>query len=137
MNAHRPILGAHPSAALDMDVMQAMSRQMAPLPTNPTWSDKPPASRGDQRCRIFVKNLPEDGSVRDGTLRSHFEQFGEVTDVYQPELKGSYGVKTKGLAFISYSNEDALRRCLDGGLAASREGDHVRADAVMYQALFG
>jgi RNA-binding protein Musashi len=110
MNAHHPMLGAHPS--LGMDTMQALSRQLAPLPTSPTW-DKPTASRGDQRWRVFVKNLPEDGSVKDSLLRSYFEQFGEVTDVYQPEVKGSYGVRTKGLAFICYSDEDGLRRCID------------------------
>jgi RNA recognition motif-containing protein len=70
--------------------------------------------RLDTRPRIFVRDVPD--TFEDAVLQRHFEQFGEVTDLYQPEHK-SPGVegKKKGIAYVTYRTEQHLSACLAQG----------------------
>jgi len=70
--------------------------------------------RLDTRPRIFVRDVPD--TFEDAVLQRHFEQFGEVTDLYQPEHK-SPGVqgKKKGIAYVTYRAEQHLSACLAEG----------------------
>ena len=80
-------------------------------------SDPP---RLDERPRIFVRDVPD--SFEDGTLQRHFEQFGEITDLYQPEYKGVEGRKKKGIAYITYKAAQHVSACLAQGETHSVEG---------------
>ncbi|GMY26035.1 RNA-binding protein Musashi homolog 2 isoform X1 [Fagus crenata] len=54
--------------------------------------------------RIFVARIPQ--SVTEATFRSHFEKYGEITDLYMPKDQGS---KThRGIGFITFASADSV-----------------------------
>ncbi|XP_050206852.1 heterogeneous nuclear ribonucleoprotein 1 isoform X2 [Mercurialis annua] len=54
--------------------------------------------------RIFVARIPP--SVTETTFRSHFEQYGEIIDLYMPKDHSS---KThRGIGFITFSSADSV-----------------------------
>ncbi|XP_042486160.1 uncharacterized RNA-binding protein C660.15-like [Macadamia integrifolia] len=56
--------------------------------------------------RIFVARIPQ--SVTEAAFRSHFETYGEITDLYMPKDQGSKG--HRGIGFITFesSGQDLL-----------------------------
>jgi len=61
-----------------------------------------------QTDRLFVMRLPQ--SVTTDELRAHFSRFGDVTDVFLPQVPGSS--QHKGIAFLSFTNPESLARAL-------------------------
>lgn len=54
--------------------------------------------------RIFVARIPP--SVTESTFRSHFEKYGEISDLYMPK---DYASKThRGIGFITYESADSV-----------------------------
>ncbi len=72
--------------------------------------------RPDQRFRVFIRTVPD--QMNQEALRSYFEKFGEVTDVYLPSHNGPAGPKRKGFGYVTFRGEAELERCL-------REQNHV------------
>eukprot|EP00961_Rhodomonas_salina_P283809 3835538-Rhodomonas_salina.2 len=68
------------------------------------------APRAEQRFRIFVRTVPD--QVNQEQLRTYFEKFGEVTDVYLPSHNGPDGPKRKGFGYITFKSEHELESCL-------------------------
>ncbi|KAI6700057.1 hypothetical protein NL676_014381 [Syzygium grande] len=63
--------------------------------------------------RIFVARIPP--SVTESTFRSHFEKYGEISDLYMPK---DYASKThRGIGFITYASADSV----DNLMAESHE----------------
>lgn len=54
--------------------------------------------------RIFVARIPP--SVTETMFRSHFEDYGEITDLYMPKEKGSEG--HRGIGFITFESSEAV-----------------------------
>jgi RNA recognition motif-containing protein len=54
--------------------------------------------------RLFVTKVPQ--TLNREHLREHFAQFGELTDVYLPQVPGS--AAHKGIAFISFLDPSTL-----------------------------
>ncbi|XP_058228409.1 uncharacterized protein LOC131336550 isoform X2 [Rhododendron vialii] len=54
--------------------------------------------------RIFVARIPP--SVTDEAFRSHFEQYGDVTDIYMPKDPSTKG--HRGIGFITYANAESV-----------------------------
>ncbi|XP_061341126.1 uncharacterized protein LOC133287506 isoform X2 [Gastrolobium bilobum] len=58
--------------------------------------------------RIFVARIPQ--SITETTFRSHFEKYGEITDLYMPKDQGS---KThRGIGFITFANADSVENLM-------------------------
>ncbi|OWM66262.1 heterogeneous nuclear ribonucleoprotein 1 isoform X2 [Punica granatum] len=54
--------------------------------------------------RIFVARIPL--SVSEATFRSHFEKYGEITDLYMPK---DHSTRThRGIGFITYASADSV-----------------------------
>lgn len=54
--------------------------------------------------RIFVARIPQ--SVTEAAFRSHFEKYGDITDLYMPKDQGS---KThRGIGFITFASADSV-----------------------------
>ncbi|KAL4644810.1 hypothetical protein ACB098_02G163200 [Castanea mollissima] len=54
--------------------------------------------------RIFVARIPQ--SVTEATFRSHFEKYGEITDLYMPKDQGSK--MHRGIGFITFENAESV-----------------------------
>ncbi|XP_060675166.1 heterogeneous nuclear ribonucleoprotein 1 isoform X2 [Ziziphus jujuba] len=54
--------------------------------------------------RIFVARIPQ--SVTQATFRSHFEKYGEITDLYMPKDQGSK--MHRGIGFITFANAESV-----------------------------
>ncbi|KAG5535619.1 hypothetical protein RHGRI_023394 [Rhododendron griersonianum] len=54
--------------------------------------------------RIFVARIPP--SVTDEAFRSHFEQYGDITDIYMPKDPSTKG--HRGIGFITYANAESV-----------------------------
>ncbi|XP_024975929.1 RNA-binding protein Musashi homolog 2 isoform X1 [Cynara cardunculus var. scolymus] len=54
--------------------------------------------------RIFVARIPP--SVTEAAFRSHFEKFGEITDLYMPKDPSTKG--HRGIGFITFANADSV-----------------------------
>ncbi|KAG6666245.1 hypothetical protein I3843_Q026200 [Carya illinoinensis] len=54
--------------------------------------------------RIFVARIPQ--SVTEETFRSHFEQYGDITDLYMPKDQGSK--IHRGIGFITFASADSV-----------------------------
>ncbi|XP_043713314.1 heterogeneous nuclear ribonucleoprotein A1, A2/B1 homolog isoform X2 [Telopea speciosissima] len=54
--------------------------------------------------RIFVARIPQ--SVTEAAFRSHFEKYGEITDLYMPKDQGSKG--HRGIGFITFESADSV-----------------------------
>lgn len=54
--------------------------------------------------RIFVARIPH--SVTEEMFRSHFEMYGEITDLYMPKDQGSKG--HRGIGFITFESADSV-----------------------------
>ncbi|KAM1174839.1 hypothetical protein ACFX13_027973 [Malus domestica] len=54
--------------------------------------------------RIFVARIPQ--SVTEANFRSHFEKYGEITDLYMPKDQGSKA--HRGIGFITFENADSV-----------------------------
>ncbi|XP_004509139.1 heterogeneous nuclear ribonucleoprotein 1-like [Cicer arietinum] len=58
--------------------------------------------------RIFVARIAP--SVTEATFRSHFEKYGEITDLYMPKDQGS---KThRGIGFITFASADSVENLM-------------------------
>ncbi|XP_057417498.1 uncharacterized protein LOC130711776 isoform X2 [Lotus japonicus] len=58
--------------------------------------------------RIFIARIPP--SVTEATFRSHFEKYGDITDLYMPKDQRS---KThRGIGFITYANADSVENLM-------------------------
>ena len=89
-------------------------------PMMPPSNDREPRPP-DHRPRAFVRDVPEE--LEDAVLQRHFEKFGEVSDLYQPEHKGAAeGKRKKGIAYVTYKTEQALSACLAQGETHTVEG---------------
>ncbi|CAL0312808.1 unnamed protein product [Lupinus luteus] len=58
--------------------------------------------------RIFVARIPP--SVTEETFRSHFEKYGEITDLYMPKDQGSKA--HRGIGFITFANADSVENLM-------------------------
>ncbi|KAK7251040.1 hypothetical protein RIF29_33907 [Crotalaria pallida] len=58
--------------------------------------------------RIFVARIPP--SVTEETFRSHFEKYGEITDLYMPKDQGSK--IHRGIGFITFTNADSVENLM-------------------------
>ncbi|KAM1529501.1 hypothetical protein ACFX1Z_018702 [Malus domestica] len=54
--------------------------------------------------RIFVARIPQ--SVTEANFRSHFEKYGEITDLYMPKDQSSKA--HRGIGFITFENADSV-----------------------------
>lgn len=54
--------------------------------------------------RIFVARIPP--SVTEAAFRSHFEKYGEITDLYMPKDPSTKG--HRGIGFITFANAEAV-----------------------------
>ncbi|XP_057767109.1 uncharacterized protein LOC130987553 isoform X2 [Salvia miltiorrhiza] len=54
--------------------------------------------------RIFVARIPP--SVTEAVFRSHFEKYGEITDLYMPKDPSTKG--HRGIGFITFANAEAV-----------------------------
>ncbi|XP_059458976.1 uncharacterized protein LOC132188513 [Corylus avellana] len=54
--------------------------------------------------RIFVARIPQ--SVTEESFRSHFEQYGDITDLYMPKDQGSK--MHRGIGFITFASADSV-----------------------------
>ncbi|XP_062101993.1 uncharacterized protein LOC133810204 [Humulus lupulus] len=54
--------------------------------------------------RIFVARIPQ--SVSKATFQSHFEKYGEITDLYMPKDQGS--TTHRGIGFITFANAESV-----------------------------
>ncbi|GAV73675.1 RRM_1 domain-containing protein/RRM_6 domain-containing protein [Cephalotus follicularis] len=54
--------------------------------------------------RIFVARIPP--SVTEATFRSHFEKYGEITDLYMP--KDQHSKVHRGIGFITFASADSV-----------------------------
>ncbi|KAK1308224.1 Heterogeneous nuclear ribonucleoprotein 1 [Acorus calamus] len=54
--------------------------------------------------RIFVARIPH--SVTEEMFRSHFEAYGEITDLYMPKDQGTKG--HRGIGFITFDSADSV-----------------------------
>ncbi|KAG6394672.1 hypothetical protein SASPL_145261 [Salvia splendens] len=54
--------------------------------------------------RIFVARIPP--SVTEAVFRSHFEKYGEITDIYMPKDPSTKG--HRGIGFITFVNAEAV-----------------------------
>ncbi|WVZ11469.1 hypothetical protein V8G54_015999, partial [Vigna mungo] len=58
--------------------------------------------------RIFVARIPQ--SVTEAAFRSHFEKYGDITDLYMPKDQGS---KThRGIGFITFASADSVENLM-------------------------
>jgi RNA recognition motif-containing protein len=65
----------------------------------------------EEKRELFISNLP--WSVDEDTLRSRFEQYGDITKV---KLLMRPDGKPKGIAFIEYeSHKDAKKGLVENG----------------------
>ncbi|XP_028760489.1 heterogeneous nuclear ribonucleoprotein A/B-like [Neltuma alba] len=58
--------------------------------------------------RIFVARIPP--SVTEATFRSHFEKYGEITDLYMPKDQGSKS--HRGIGFITFANAESVENLM-------------------------
>ncbi|KAL2668774.1 hypothetical protein AAZV13_01G147700 [Glycine max] len=58
--------------------------------------------------RIFVARIPQ--SVTEATFRSHFEKYGEITDLYMPKDQGSK--MHRGIGFITFASADSVENLM-------------------------
>lgn len=59
--------------------------------------------------RIFVARIPP--SVTEATFRSHFEKYGEITDLFMPK---DHATKAhRGIGFITYASADSVDNLMD------------------------
>lgn len=58
--------------------------------------------------RIFVARIPQ--SVTEETFRSHFEQYGDITDLYMPKDQGSK--MHRGIGFITFASADSVENLM-------------------------
>ncbi|CAL9228219.1 unnamed protein product [Arabidopsis halleri] len=81
--------------------------------------------------RIFVARIPS--SVSESDFRSHFERYGEITDLYMPKDHNSK--QHRGIGFITFSSADSVEDLMEdthdlGGTtvavdrATPKEDDH-------------
>ncbi|KAL5557002.1 hypothetical protein UlMin_039238 [Ulmus minor] len=54
--------------------------------------------------RIFVARIPQ--SVTRATFQSHFEKYGEITDLYMPKDQGS--TTHRGIGFITFASAESV-----------------------------
>ncbi|KAL6572960.1 hypothetical protein OROHE_002436 [Orobanche hederae] len=54
--------------------------------------------------RIFVARIPP--SVTESAFRSHFEKYGDITDLYMPKDPSTKG--HRGIGFITFANAEAV-----------------------------
>jgi RNA-binding protein Musashi len=54
--------------------------------------------------RIFVARIPQ--SVTEESFRGHFEQYGDITDLYMPKDQGSK--MHRGIGFITFASADSV-----------------------------
>ncbi|KAK6128971.1 hypothetical protein DH2020_037278 [Rehmannia glutinosa] len=54
--------------------------------------------------RIFVARIPP--SVTEAAFRSHFEKYGDITDLYMPKDPSTKG--HRGIGFITFANAEAV-----------------------------
>lgn len=97
----------------DASLEEAAKRAVAELQgvTFPSSQGGQSAPQGDseRRDRLFVSKVPYSLTRED--LRTHFGQFGEVTDVYLPAAPGGGGGH-KGICFVSFVDATALHSAL-------------------------
>ncbi|EOX91423.1 RNA-binding family protein isoform 1 [Theobroma cacao] len=58
--------------------------------------------------RIFVARIPP--SVDESTFRSHFEEYGEITDLYMPKDQASKA--HRGIGFITFASADSVENLM-------------------------
>ncbi|KAK7309215.1 hypothetical protein RJT34_05756 [Clitoria ternatea] len=58
--------------------------------------------------RIFVARIPQ--AVTEATFRSHFEKYGDITDLYMPKDQGSK--VHRGIGFITFANADSVENLM-------------------------
>ncbi|XVF17685.1 hypothetical protein REPUB_Repub10bG0144900 [Reevesia pubescens] len=58
--------------------------------------------------RIFVARIPL--TVDESTFRSHFEQYGEITDLYMP--KDQVSKAHRGIGFITFASADSVENLM-------------------------
>mmetsp|Transcript_55579 Transcript_55579/g.178307 ORF Transcript_55579/g.178307 Transcript_55579/m.178307 type:complete len:395 (-) Transcript_55579:78-1262(-) len=61
--------------------------------------------------RLFITKIPQTATRED--IAAHFARFGTTTDVYLPSIPGVPG--HKGIAFVSFSDPQALQLALANG----------------------
>lgn len=71
----------------------------------------PPSSQQDRGDRLFVSKVP--GHVTKDDLRAHFQQFGELSDVYLPNAPGGGG--HKNICFVSFVDPSNMQRAMAHG----------------------
>lgn len=58
--------------------------------------------------RIFVARIPQE--VTEATFRSHFEKYGDITDLYMPKDQGSK--MHRGIGFITFANAESVENLM-------------------------
>ena len=74
----------------------------------------------NENAKIYIGNLPN--SMDENELRSHFDKFGPLSDVFMPKDPSSG--QSRGFGFVTYADEGAARDC-------ARTAKHVILDKVV------
>ncbi|MCO5568623.1 hypothetical protein L7F22_022322 [Adiantum nelumboides] len=83
---------------LDVKVATPKEVMQPEAPVGPTTAKK----------RIFVARVPL--SVTDEMLRSHFKQFGGISDVYMPKDRGSRS--HRGIGFVTFDHSESVDKVM-------------------------
>lgn len=62
----------------------------------------------ETKRELFVGNLSF--QIDEDTLASHFEKYGEITNIKIPQKDG----RSKGIAFIEFATSKIAKKALDG-----------------------
>ncbi|RYR38542.1 hypothetical protein Ahy_A09g043591 isoform B [Arachis hypogaea] len=76
--------------------------------------------------RIFVARIPQ--SVTEASFRSHFEKYGDITDLYMPKDQGSK--MHRGIGFITFASADLLFECSGKDVSVTIREIFCLADSV-------
>merc|ERR1719446_1101079 len=91
--------------------------------TSQTMFAPSPGNAADKNDRLFISQVPQSISKED--LRMHFEQFGELTDVYLPASPGAGS--HKGICFVSFKESTSLKRAT-ASLKHDIKGESISID---------
>ncbi|GAU26025.1 hypothetical protein TSUD_224860 [Trifolium subterraneum] len=81
------------------------SRMLEVKVATPKEEMRAPAKKA---TRIFVARIPQE--VTEETFRSHFEKYGDITDLYMPKDQGSK--MHRGIGFITFANAESVENLM-------------------------
>eukprot|EP00929_Paragymnodinium_shiwhaense_P031695 TRINITY_DN176_c1_g1_i2.p1 TRINITY_DN176_c1_g1~~TRINITY_DN176_c1_g1_i2.p1 ORF type:complete len:388 (-),score=100.17 TRINITY_DN176_c1_g1_i2:15-1178(-) len=65
------------------------------------------SKRGNLENRIFINQLPQTADKND--VATYFAQFGPTSDVYVPLVFGRNGQQHKGIAYVTFQQQEAMQ----------------------------